>query len=226
MSWTDSNILLTYSETTPCKEIFQAVCDELGKHYEKKGFKYSRSRPKLTYKDSSIKVEICFWSSGSNMPGKYVNLEIVPNFYSIFLSKAIKTKGFLFSHGGLFYHKYTNDTNRVKIRQIYGDEVEWIDVHGYQSRITDSNNCNIYGIDEFKFNKIVEFIDTKIIPWIEKIQTEQGVIELTHDASDQRIASLDGKYGNSEFIRYVKTTFPTIDIENRLMNKTLSKPST
>src|SRR5205085_208285 len=112
--------------------------DELGKHYEKKGFKYSRSRPKLTYKDAMLKLEICFWSSGSNWPGERVNLEIVPNFYSNLLAKESKTKGFLFSHTALFYHKYTNDKDKVKVRQIFGDELDWVDVYGYQSKITDN----------------------------------------------------------------------------------------
>ncbi len=54
MNWTDNEILLNHNETTPCKDIFQAVCDELGKYYSDKGFKYARSKPKLTYKDILI----------------------------------------------------------------------------------------------------------------------------------------------------------------------------
>jgi hypothetical protein len=225
MSWTENKTLLCYSDATPCKEIFQAVCDELGRYYEGKGFRYSRSRPKLTYKDSVLKVEICFWSSGSNTPGASVNLEIIPNFYSVQLSKEGKTKGFLFSHTALFYHRYTNDTNKVKVRQIFGDEVEWIDTYGYQSRITDNNNCNVYGIDELKFKKIIAFIDSKIIPWIKKLQTGQGVVELLHEASDFRKSALDSKHGNSEFVNYVRTMFPGVDIERLLSDRPTGDPT-
>ena len=42
MSWTENITLSEYSKYTPCQEIFQAVCDEIGKHYEAKGLKYSR----------------------------------------------------------------------------------------------------------------------------------------------------------------------------------------
>jgi len=67
MSWTENKTLLEYSKYTPCQEIFQALCDELGKHYEAKGFKYSRSRPKLTIEKDNIKLVIAFWSSRNNI---------------------------------------------------------------------------------------------------------------------------------------------------------------
>jgi hypothetical protein len=69
MSWTENKLLLNHSGYTPCNEIFHAVCDEIGKYYEKYGFKYSRSKPKITHKDQDLKLDICFWSSGSNIPG-------------------------------------------------------------------------------------------------------------------------------------------------------------
>lgn len=214
MSWTDNKTLLNYSETTPCKEIFQAVCDELGKHYENKGYKYSRSRPKIIYKDKNIKLEICFWSSASNMPGSYVNLEIIPNFYSLQLAKQSKIKGRLFGHTGLFTHKYTDNIQQVKIRQIFGDEIERLDKYSYESVIRDNHNCNVYGLDKFKFDKIVAFIDNKIIPWVSKIKTEDGIKELLDNPSQSRILSLNlnGNGGNSDFVQYVKTNFPHIEI--------------
>ena len=71
MSWTDNMTLLEYSKYTPCQEIFQAVCDELGKHYVAKGYKYSRSQPKLKIEKSDIKLEVAFCSSRSNTPGDW-----------------------------------------------------------------------------------------------------------------------------------------------------------
>lgn len=76
MNWTDNTILLEHSKYTPCQEIFQAVCDELGKHYETEGFKYTRSRPTLTIEKGAIKLVIAFWTKKSNIPGDWVNLEI------------------------------------------------------------------------------------------------------------------------------------------------------
>ena len=215
MSWTNNETLLNYSKATPCKEIFQAVCDEIGKHYEKQGLKYSRARPKIVYKDKDIKVEICFWSSRSNIPGESINLEILPWFHSLQLAKQSKTKGYLFGHTGLFIHKYTDNIKQRKIRQIFGDEEEYVYEYSYESIIKDNNNCNVYGLDEQKFKKIIEFIDNKILSWVEKIKTEEGINELIQDPSQTRIEALNlnGKRGNSCFVEYVKTNFPNINID-------------
>jgi hypothetical protein len=60
MAWTSNEILLNHTQShTPCKEIFQAVCDEIGAFYTKKNFKYTASRPKITIEKYGIKVEIC-----------------------------------------------------------------------------------------------------------------------------------------------------------------------
>jgi hypothetical protein len=49
MAWTTNSILINHTQShTPCKDIFQAVCDEIGAFYSKKGFKYTASRPKIT----------------------------------------------------------------------------------------------------------------------------------------------------------------------------------
>jgi hypothetical protein len=214
MSWTENKTLLEYSKYTPCQEIFQAVCDEIGQHYEKKGIKYSRSRPKIVFKDKEIKLEICFWSSRSNTPGEAVNLEILPNFYSLELAKHSKIKGFLFGHTGINSKKYTDDKKKIRVIQIFGDILERIDEYSYESVIRFNHNCNIYGLDKEKFEKIIEFIDLTIITWIDKIKTEQGLHELLDNPTDMRIWSLNlnGKGGNSDFVEYVKTKFPNIDL--------------
>ncbi len=219
MSWTDNKILLEYSKHTPCQEIFQGVCDELGKHYETKGFKYSRSRPKLTIEKGNIKLVIAFWSSRSNIPGDWVNLEILPNFYSKQLAKTSDSKGFLFGHTGLFYHKYTDNPKQILVKQIFGGELERIDEYSNESKIIESNSCNVYGIDKEKFDLIVQFLDNKIVPWASKLATEEGILELLTNASPTRIWSLNGKGSNSDFIKYVQLNFPNINIESELDKK-------
>jgi hypothetical protein len=219
MSWTDNKTLLEYSKYTPCQDIFQAVCDELGKHYETQGFKYSRSRPKLTIDKDNIKLVIAFWSSRSNTPGDWVNLEILPNFYSKQLAKTSSIKGFLFGHTGLFYHKYSDNPKQIMVKQIFGDELERVDEYSNESKIIESNNCNVYGIDKEKFDSIVKFIDNKIVPWTSKLATEEGIIELITNASPTRVWALNGKGSNSDFIKYVHLNFPSINIENELDKK-------
>jgi len=216
MSWTDNMTLLEYSKYTPCQEIFQAVCDELGKHYVAKGYKYSRSQPKLKIEKGDIKLEIAFCSSRSNTPGDWVSFEILPSFYSKQLAKTNNTKGFLFGHTGLFYHKYKDNPKQILVKQIFGGELERIDEYSNESKIIESNNCNVYGIDKEKFYSIVQFIDNKIVPWASKIRTEEGIVELITNASPTRIWSLNGKGSNSDFIKYVQLNFPNINIVSEL----------
>lgn len=212
MEWTKKNVLLQYSEYTPCKDIFQAVCDEIGEHYIRKGYKYSRTRPKITIIQDKIKLDICFWSSRSNILGNWVHLEILPNFYSNQLEKESKIKGFLFGQTALFYHKQKGNNN-TKVIGIYGDVIERQDDNREESIFIDSNNCNIYAIDEAKFYKIISFIDYKIIPWLSKIQTDEGIIDFLKDMPNSKKRSLMGKTTNSNFIDYVKLNFPYIKID-------------
>ena len=216
MNWTDNRTLLEYSKYTACQDIFQAVCDEIGKHYIEKGFKYSRSRPKLTIEENNIKLVIAFWSSRSNIPGNWINFEILPNFYSKELAKTSKIRGYLFGHTGLFYHRYTDNPKQIKVKKIFGEELERMDEYSNESKIIESNNCNIYGLDKDKFDLIIQFIDNKILPWTSKLSTEEGIFELVKNASPTRIWSLNGKGGNSDFIKYVQLRFPNIDIEKEL----------
>jgi hypothetical protein len=57
--------------------------------------------------------------------------------------------------------------------QIYGDVDDIIDEYSNESVIKENNSCNVYGIDRFKFYKIIEFIDLKNFPYIEKIKIEK-----------------------------------------------------
>jgi len=215
MANNENKLLLEYSEYTACKDIFKAVCDEIGKHYTEKGFKYSRSRPKITIQNEKIKLEIGFSSSGSNTPGQSVNLQILPSFYSKQL-KNTNINGFLFGHTGLFYHKYLEDVKKIRVNKIFGDTIERTDEYSNESNIIDSNNCNVYGLLKENYDKIINFIDSKIIEWFYKIQTKKGILELTENASVTRIWSLNGKGTNSDFIPYVKLNHPEIEIDKIL----------
>jgi len=221
MSWTENAILAQMNPNPSCEEIFKAVCEELGKYYENKGFKYSKSRPKISYQDKELKVEIAFWSSRSNIPGEYVKLEIVPSFYSkAVIKNGLSTinskvvKGLIVSAGSLFNQKLKETTETGKLIQIFGDCI----LQESRAEISFNNSCNIYNIDDERFKKIIEFIDSKIVYWIEKVKTEDGVYELVNYTSKKGIESLKGKNTNSDFIPYCKTAFVNIDIETLLKN--------
>lgn len=215
MGWTDNKVLVEFTKYTPCQDIFQAVCDEIGKYYERGGnMKYARSKPKITYKDKDIQLDICFFSSRSNTPGSWVCLEILPNFYSVRLKK--NGNGFLFGHTCLFNKKGTGNPTKIKVVQIFGDDTERLDEQGTEPVVIHNHTCNVYGLDGDKFKRITEFIDREIIPWIEKLKDEAGILELISDMSLRRKSTLNGKGNNSSFIQYVKECFPNINVEEQL----------
>ncbi len=216
MSWTTNTVLLKDPATVSCKEIFQAVCDELGHYYSKIGFKYAASRPKLAIARGKLKLDIRFYSSHSNMPGEYVNLEILAEFYAPEL-KQTRTKGFLFGHTALFYLKNDNDNPQIrKGISIFGEEREAIVENSQGSELIYSNNCNIAGLTGDRFSKIVAFIDSKIIYWLDQLQTEDGITAFLEQAGFSRAKSLVDT--NSNFVAYVEANFPTIEVENALQN--------
>ncbi len=215
MNWTDNKTLLNYSKYTPCNDIFQAVCDEIGKHYVAQyGFKYARSRPKITFKNADLKLEIAFWSSRSNIPGDYVNLEIIPAFYDLNAPKNHPSKGLLFTHGAIIYHKYTDDIQRVRHVHIFGEVEELVLDYSYESVIKDVNTCNVYGLDETKFNKIIAFLDAKIIVWLDKIKTENGILELINNPCETQLMDIKNGY----LVGYIRLNFPNIDLTRILAN--------
>jgi hypothetical protein len=43
MAWTTNETRLNYNQYTPCKAIFQGVCDEIGEYYAQKGITVSQN---------------------------------------------------------------------------------------------------------------------------------------------------------------------------------------
>lgn len=80
--WEEGSVLYSDSPYTPPKEIFQAVCNELGRYYSQNGAKYTKSNRRIKWNLGLIRFEAAFWSSCSNTAGEWVNLEIVSNVYA------------------------------------------------------------------------------------------------------------------------------------------------
>jgi hypothetical protein len=166
--WTTNEILLSYNQYTPCKEIFQAVCDELGDYYVQKGFKYSKSRPKISIQKGENKLEIAFFSSRSNIPGNFVNLEIIPTIKS----KINPSREFSAQIWESFYIKTNEMPPKMIIKEMFGGEIINTESWLTESVIRNYHCCNVYGISEENFNKIIIFIEEKIIKKFDKIISE------------------------------------------------------
>lgn len=82
-NWEENSILYNVSKYTPTKDIFQAVCNELGRYFTSQGAKYTKSRPGLKWQGNKLRCEMGFWSSHGNKQGEWVNLEIVTTVYAL-----------------------------------------------------------------------------------------------------------------------------------------------
>lgn len=137
----------------------------------------------------------------------------MPSFYSKQLKNENQNKGFLFSHSALFTHKYKENKIEIRVNQIFGDIADRIDEYSHESKLLENHSCNVYGLDEYKFKKIINFIDSKIIPWLDKLQTENGIKDFLHNASPTRILRLFSENTNSQFMKYIELNFPELEIE-------------
>ena len=217
MNWKfeEESVLKNYSESTPCKEIFQAVCDEIGKYFTEKGWKYSRSRPKITIKNKELKIEIAFWSSVSNTPGNFVKIEILPQIYSLELlkklkSEGIKSKGHILSFRDLFYeHLETSEKGKKIIINAFGEKTERIDEHNLTPEIIFNKSVNVYGLKENEFIKIIDFIESRVLVWFERINNIEQIDLFLNKITERDKTTLKG--GNFE--KLIKLKYPEYKLE-------------
>lgn len=114
--WEDNSVLYNTSPYTPPREIFQAVCNELGRFFAQSGAKYTRSNRKIKWNLGTVRLETAFWSSHSNMAGNWVNLEIVSNVYAI-------DKSGLEKNGLLYLYIRPNNFNVYNIDSVRFSEI-------------------------------------------------------------------------------------------------------
>jgi hypothetical protein len=118
--WTENSILTNQNDTTPPGEIFDEFCQAIGYYYQQKGYKYTRSRPKVKIESRDLFVEINFWSSRSNMAGSSVGLEILPYVGSKKLKKWIKA-----NKTGRNEYIYGPTKYDFRFQNIYGATVDF-----------------------------------------------------------------------------------------------------
>ncbi|MGC6432163.1 MAG: hypothetical protein ACON5F_14050 [Jejuia sp.] len=207
--WKEGSILYNVDETTPPKEIFKAVCDEIADYYLPKGWRYARSRPKLTYDDKKVKLEIAFWSSGSNMAGSYTNLEIIPSFRDLEYKKALNDKG-IKSDGyilglGVFQERSEDVPKGIKrVKTILGDIHDNEYGHEGIGVLAFNHNVNVYGLTESNFLKIIDFIESKIVVWIEGINEIEKMKLYTEKSIDFQFLP----EAKDNFLKYIEFKFP------------------
>ena len=110
--WENDSILYSNSPYIPTKDIFQAVCSEIGRYYQGTDLQYLKSKRALKWKGSNLWCNLGFWSSHSNIRGEWVNFEIVTSLFAMDLSD-MERKGVLsFDFKSKNYNVYQIDLNK------------------------------------------------------------------------------------------------------------------
>lgn len=170
-SWMEGSVLHSCNEYTPPREIFQAVCDELGRYYTAHGKKYAKSSHTIKWKGKHLKYQLKFNSSGSNLRGDWVCLEIVANIWALD-AQGMERKGILDFPTTVGVAPV--DAKKIKIVKVDGSIEEREPEDGEDIEVFFSRTCNIYGIDLKLFEKIITYIDG-IIKKAELYETREGI---------------------------------------------------
>lgn len=209
INFPNDSVLIRQTEYTAPKEIFQAVCDIIGEHYTKHGFKYARSRPKITLKGTDFDIVVAFWSSGYNMAGSFVNLEIIGHAYSKKLALFDKENGndfngFLLLHAD-FWTKLNsvNKNGTVKIYSLDGELAsERIEDYDYAVDIFNCN-YNLWRVTEEKIGLIIQYIDEYFIKQISGLTDKQNMIRFLNGIPPNSELGRE----NSRFIKFIELQF-------------------
>ena len=201
--------LTNYNEFTPCREIFMAICDEIGKFFTHYGFKYSRSKPKLEIKQGDLTLKVNFFSSGSNMPGSYVNLEINPDVYSNKLAQQDKdeeydAKGFLLGSIDFTYKTQPEKPDGTVTVELLDGTIADERVEDFKgARYIKNRNYNVYGLTEEKFIKVIQYIFAIAIEPFVNLTDRNYLIQFINEAAYDRFGR-----DTERLKKYVHLTFP------------------
>lgn len=169
--WMKDSVLYNCSKHTSTREIFQAVCDELGRYYGKEGKKYARSNHTIKWKGKHLKYQIKFNSSRYNLQGDYVCMEIVTNIWAL-STEGMERKGILDFE--TWRGVPADGSDKITIVNIDGEIEEREPEEWEEPGVIYSRTCNIYKIDLNLFDKIIRYIDG-IIKKAELFETKEGI---------------------------------------------------
>ncbi len=201
--WEENSILYTYNERTRPAEIFQAFCDELGKHYQKKGMKYFRSGPRIVLDTKRNKIVLTFNSSRSNTPGRSVMIELGVFIFDLELD----SKNPVFNSFTMFSKKLdTEEQGRIIIENLVGEQITRKE-ENVESEFRYNKNFKVYGLSENGFQQVISFLDGKVFAWSEDLYDTVKVKVLIEE-----LGSWGRNFTNKEMLtQFLAMQHPTIN---------------
>lgn len=191
-SWQNGSLLSNVTFDTPCKEIFQAVCDEIGRFYQTKGFKYSTSGRKLEYQYKGFKLKISFASSHYNSVGQSVGFEVNSGLYPDKLQKQYKADKhrllpIILSNVDLLDEIMPDrEPGTVQGVSMFGEVNEVRDeLYKYALRIY-SRYRNVYGITIENFKKLLEYLNLIITYSFSLVLNPQVLVDYINKTHERK----------------------------------------
>ncbi|NVJ59634.1 MAG: hypothetical protein HWE27_04545 [Gammaproteobacteria bacterium] len=203
------SIINNYTEYTDCKDIFQGVCNELGRYFKEKGFRYAKSGPRISGTVGDIKVRIGLSTTRTNRQGESVGLAISPLFSSIKMEKSFgEESAYIWGYPEVYY-RFTKCAPRcdVIVRRLFAPDIERSDAY-YKNQLIISNNINVWGIDETKLVRLIDFINVNVIDVMSTLQDEARLRKYLLELDNFTKSRI--KNDESSICHYLSTQFPEL----------------
>lgn len=205
-SWSVDSLLYHVNASTPSKDIYQAVCDEIGRFYQTKGFKYAASGKKLEYQYQDFKVKVQFASSHYNTGGEWVLLEINTGIYPQRLQKQYKEAKetllpIILTNVDLLDEVISDKPQGTVIGvDLFGHEHEVIEEGKPYALRKYARSVNVYNLSLNDFRKILAYLNKIIEYSFHLVLNESAMVSHINNAYERKFYSLKEK----RFVDYLR----------------------
>lgn len=198
-TWSSDSLLYHVNASIPSKDIYQAVCDEIGRFYQTKGFKYAPSGKKLEYQYQDFKIKVQFASSHYNTGGEWVLLEINTGIYPQRLQKQYKESKetllpIILANVDLLDEVLLNKPQGTVIGvDMFGREHEVIEEGKPYALRKYARSVNVYNISLDDFRKILSYLNKVIQYSFSLVLNESTLVNHINSAYERKFYFLKEK---------------------------------
>ncbi len=205
-TWLGNSLLYNVNASIPSKDIYQAVCDEIGRFYQGKGFKYAPSGKRLEYQYLDFKIKIQFASSHYNSGGEWVLLEINTGIYPQRLQKQYKeakeaSLPIILTNVDLLDEVLPDKLKGTVIGvDLFGHEQEVVEEGRPYALRKHARSVNIYNISLNDFRKILTYLNKIIQYSFHLVLNESAMVNHINNAYERKFYFLKEK----RFVDYLR----------------------
>jgi len=217
--WQENSMLKKVTSQSECKEVFESICCEIGRFYSQFGIKAFKK--KIQYKFDDYKLELQFSSSGYNLKGDFIWLEITSGIYPNKLKTYYKEQNerllpIIFSNTNLLDYKISRVKDEGFITKginILGEEIIKESKFN-ESTVEHSRGANLYNISIDEFRLILRYINRVIKKSVEVVTDKECLMEYLLNPTQRQLYWITEK----RTIDYVNIYYETNEEVQSRMN--------